>query len=369
MAESSVPDLLEQVAEAFDRKDYRSATQVLKELWKQQPGNPQVQLYRGRLYEVAGKLDQARDTYKHLLKAVPTPKLMAQARQGIERVDQLDREQRQREIARSIAAPNQDQQGLLILEAIAQTDRPAAAQALSKIMAIDGYSARLQLPNRGWRIYRMGPIGEMALYGQQLRSSKIPAFWVTEESLHQPKLVQVNHVIQTGNHPKVSGTCAGDAIEIDWNGSDVTSSAQGSSPIFDRALEFDPLRREYSSRARKETVKDYAVFFDLHLKSRNLILRFCDRTYDFQSGVRWESGDRLERTGLRSQWNHILQWFKPVMDSKPFWNDFAPFSDTATDFVHLLKAIDPGFYLYGQEESRINAAFHLYSLLAFHRAT
>ncbi|MBC7515244.1 MAG: tetratricopeptide repeat protein, partial [Alkalinema sp. FL-bin-369] len=137
MTDSSVQQLLDQVAQAFDRQDYRSATVCLKKLWKLQPENPQVQLYRGRLYEAAGKLEQANTTYKQLLKAVPTPKIMAQARQGIDRVEKLTQEQRQQDIARSVSAPDQDKHGLLILESIDPDRRTAAARSLSTIMNVD----------------------------------------------------------------------------------------------------------------------------------------------------------------------------------------------------------------------------------------
>ena len=154
MSESLIQKLLDDVAQAFDRKDYRSATIALKQLWQLQPENPQVQLYRGRLYEVAGNLTQASNTYKHLLKAVSTPKIMAQARQGLDRVVLLDQEQRRREVALSVSAPNQDQQGILILEAIDSTQRIALAKALAQIMNVDPYSARTHMPSRGWRIDR-----------------------------------------------------------------------------------------------------------------------------------------------------------------------------------------------------------------------
>ena len=367
MTDSSVQQLLDQVAQAFDRKDYRSATVCLKELWKLQPENPQVQLYRGRLYEAAGKFEQANNTYKQLLKAVPTPKIMAQARQGIDRVEQLTQEQRQQEIARSVSAPDQDKHGLLILESIDPAQRTTAARLLATIMSVDVYSARMQIPNRGWRIYRRGPIGEMALYGQQLRSHKIPAFWLTEESLSQPRLLQVQFVNNATSQPRVMGLVNGDVQEVQFDWSEVTACVQGSLPMFDRLLEVDTLRREYSSRSKKEGVTDYAAMLDLHLAAQNIILRFCDRTYDFHQGHPWNISDQLEQTGVRSQWNYVVNWVKAHSSTAIYWNDFTPFADTAIDFPQLLKAIDPGFYLYGQEDSRWNPAFHLYSLLAFGR--
>ena len=368
MTDSSVQQLLDQVAQAFDRQDYRSATVCLKELWKLQPENPQVQLYRGRLYEAAGKLEQANNTYKQLLKAVPTPKIMAQARQGIDRVEKLTQKQRQQDIARSVSAPDQDKHGLLILESIDPDRRTAAARSLSTIMNVDAYSARMQIPNRGWRIYRRGPIGEMALYGQQLRSNQVPAFWLTEESLSHPRLIHVQSVMTPNPKPIVRGLLNGDVQELQFDWLEVTACVQGSLPVFDRLLDVDTLRREYSSRSKKEGVTDYAAMLDLHLTAQNIILRFCDRTYDFHQGHPWNIPDQLEQTGVRSQWNYVVNWVKSHTLNSVYWNDFAPFADTAIEFPQLLKAIDPGFYLYGQEGSRWNPAFHLYSLLAFGRS-
>ncbi len=218
----------------------------------------------------------------------------------------------------------------------------------------------------------MGPIGEMALYGQQLRSQQIPAFWLTEESLSQPRLLQVQAVLDVDGPPRVLGTVKGDAQELQFDWSEVSACVQGSLPIFDRLLELDVLRREFSTRSKREGITDYAAMIDLHLKSQNTILRFCDRTYDFHQGHDWHIADKLEQTGVRSQWKHLVNWINAATSNfatsnAVYWNDFTPFGETAIEFPHLLKSIDPGFYLYGQEDSRWNPAFHLYSLLGFGR--
>ena len=369
MSESLIQKLLDDVAQAFDRKDYRSATIALKQLWQLQPENPQVQLYRGRLYEVAGNLTQASNTYKQLLKAVSTPKIMAQARQGLDRVVLLDQEQRRREVALSVSAPDQDQQGILILEAIDSTRRVALAKALAQIMNVDPYSARSQMPSRGWRIYRMGPIGEMKLYGQQLQAQGIPCFWVKSASFEIPQLFQVQ-VVQTET-PKVELVCVNSegktgAVSFDW--SEVGQWVKGRLPILDRPLEFDPLRREISLRSRKEEVRDFALVLDIHLPARNCILRFCDRNYRFDQGVDFTPDIPLAQTVTRSQWNGIVEWITTELqppNTATLWDDFNAFRETAIEFPHLLKSIDPGFYLQGQENSRFNPTFHLYSLLAF----
>ncbi len=372
MTDAHFQKLLDAVTQSFDRRDYRSATAALKQLWKLQPENPWVQLYRGKLYEVGGNLVQATTTYKNLLKAVPIPKVMAQARQGLDRVAHLEQEQRSREISLAISSPDQQQEGILILEAIDPSIRPQASQALAQIMGIDPYSARMQLPNRGWRIYRMGPVGKMKLYGQQMNAQGIPAFWITNEKLTKPQLFQVQTIQSDG--PKVELLCQNSEgkrgiVSFTWN--EVNQAVKGRLPIHDRVLEFDPLRREISRRSRKEDVRDYALVLDLHLKQRNCILRFCDRTYQFDQGVDFTPDIPLAQAVTRSQWNGMNDWITSELKQKNIWDEFNAFKETAIEFPHLLKSIDPGFYLpsqeIGQNNSRTNPSFHLYSLLAFCR--
>lgn len=372
MTDANFQKLLDEVTRSFDRGDYRSATAALKQLWKLQPENPWVQLYRGKLYEVGGNLTQASATYKTLLKAVPIPKIMAQARQGLDRALRLEQEQRSREIALSISSPDQQQDGLLILEAIPPDSRPQASQALAQIMGIDPYSARMQLPNRGWRIYRMGKIGEMKLYTQQMNAQGIPAFWILNTKLSEPQLFQVQAV--QADEPNVQLICTnpqGKTGVVSFTWAEVTQAVKGRLPIHDRVLEFDPLRRENAQRSRKEAVRDYALVLDLHLKQRNCILRFCDRTYQFDRGIDFTPDIPLAQTVTRSQWNGINDWLISELKQQPIWDEFNAFNETAIEFPHLLKSIDPGFYLPGQDprqdNSRTNPSLHLYSLLAFCR--
>ncbi len=372
-SEANFQKLLDEVTQAFDRRDYRSASIALKKLWQLKPQNPWVQLYRGRLYEVGGNLIQAAETYKNLLKAVPIPKVMAQARQGLDRVAHLEQEQRSREIALSVSSPDQQQEALLILEAIPSDIRTQASQALGQIMGIDPYSARMQLPNRGWRIYRMGPVGEMKLYGQQMKKQGISAFWIPLNQLKQPQLFLVQTV--QADEPQVELICTnpqGKAGAVRFTWAEVDQAVKGRLPIHDRVLEFDPLRREISRRSRKEEIRDYALVIDLHLKQRNCILRFCDRTYQFDQGVDFTPDVHLAQTVTRSQWNGINNWIATELKKQPVWDEFIAFNETAIEFPQLLKSIDPGFYLHGQEigqeNSRTNPSFHLYSLLAFCRS-
>ncbi|MHC5826408.1 MAG: tetratricopeptide repeat protein, partial [Nostoc sp.] len=56
--------MIEQVAIAFDHKDYQTAAKLLKQLQKESPENPWVQYYLGRLDEVSEKRQEAEKIYR-----------------------------------------------------------------------------------------------------------------------------------------------------------------------------------------------------------------------------------------------------------------------------------------------------------------
>jgi thioredoxin-like negative regulator of GroEL len=143
---------------------------------QQEPKNPLVRLYVGRLHEATGKLEAAETVYRQLLQDTTNPKIMAQARQGLGRVEAMEREQRQQALAQATADPRSTELGVLVLEPITAEAKQVAAQKFARIMQLDPYSARLQLPTRGWRLYRTGPVGELQFYVSSLRDADIPCF-------------------------------------------------------------------------------------------------------------------------------------------------------------------------------------------------
>lgn len=357
--------LLDQVAQAFEQKDYPTATQLLKQLWQIQPDNPWVQLYRGRLYEVRGNFDSATQIYRQLLQGVTVPKVVAQARQGLQRVEETQQAQRQQTIAQITSQPDQAEEGILVLEGVETDSRTEAAQKLSQIMGIDPYTARMHLPNRGWRIYRMGPIGEMAFYGQQLRDSGLAAFWVPVRSLQTLPVFQVQYI--QDYEPQVTVVCQnaeGQVGNLSFDWSEVSQIVEGHLPVFEHVLEFDILRNT-TQRQRDSETQDFVLVCDLHLPQRNCILRLCDRTYEFDRGIALTPEDANQAT-VRIHWNYLMTFLKHHLPHCQHHSDFTAFAEAAIDFPHLLKQLDPKFYLMGQDESPWNPAFHVYSGLAFH---
>ena len=364
--------MLEKIAAAFDQQDYVSAAKYITELLQQSPAHPWGLLYRARLQEVSDAVEGAKMAYRQILQETLNPKIAMQARQGLQRLDLAAQAQRQTEVAQAKAHPEANEPGLLILESVSGTARVVASQQLARIMQLDAYSARLQIPNRGWRIYRMGAIGELQLYCQQLRAADIPAFCVKVAGLRTVPVFSVLYFETYGTTVKV--VCQNDQGQkgtLSFAGSEVQQQVEGLIPIFEQVVDAN-LRQglQRIQRQRKLETQDYAHVCDLHLPKRQCILRLCDLTYQFHQGINFlpnstDSGG--DRSTNRLYWNSLNQFLTQYLPQRPVWSDFTPFAEAALNQTLLLKSIKPHLSLLGQEDSLWHPAFQLYSSLVFWR--
>ncbi|NJR38770.1 MAG: tetratricopeptide repeat protein [Leptolyngbyaceae cyanobacterium CSU_1_4] len=361
--------MFESVEAAFDRQDYKTAAQLLKPLRQQNPDHPFVQLYVGRLYEASGKLPQAAAAYRQILQSVTHPRVVNQARQGLQRLEagssrdsQAAQARQVGAIAKATADPDHAKTGFLILEPVGGDARQLAAQNFARIMRIDAYTARLQLPSRGWRLYRTGAIGELENYGQKLRKSGIPAFWTSLEQLQELRVLRVNYL--QGVAPEATVVCQNEAdqwgsLTLDW--SEVSQRVEGLLPIFEDVVDLDSRNK----LMRKEKTQDYAQVLDLHLPKRHCILRFCDRTYQFQQGARVDDALPNHQATTRMRWNALTQLLGDRLASVPSKSDFTAFAETTQEHFAFLQAFPTHIHLFRKAPTYWDAAFQLYSGLIF----
>lgn len=356
--------MLDDVIAAFERQDYGVAAQLLQPLLQTSPENPWVQFYAGRLYEELGELQSAQNLYRSLLKNVTNTKLLAQIRQSLQRLEFLIQEQRQRGIAQATTEPNNNQLGVLILEAIASESKTVAAQNFARIMEIEPYWARLQLPSRGWRFYKSGAIGELRFLGQQLCAAGIPCFWATLAEINQIRVFQVSYFQYA--EPQATVICQneqGQMGALTFNWSEVSDRILGLLPIFEQVVDRD-VRGKLQ---RKTKTQDYAHFCDLILPSRGCILRLHDNSYQYQKGVTIDS--KSDRSTVRISWNSLLDFLALQLSTTPIWSDFSPFGETVIDQEELLKLIPAHIHLLRRNPSTWDSAFMFYSTLALIKAT
>ncbi|MEM7553902.1 MAG: tetratricopeptide repeat protein [Cyanobacteria bacterium P01_A01_bin.84] len=356
--------MIEQVAIALKNQNYPTAAKLIKQLLKESPEDPWVLFYLGRLYEVTKKYKEAEKIYRQLLRNTATVKIVTVARQGLQRLQNIQNHQREQAVSQSKTGEENSQTGVLVLEPLEKEAKTTAAQQLAKIMQVDPYSARLILPSRGWKLYRSGAIGELKFYGEQLRNAKIPCFWAKIVDIQKIQVFQVKYFDEIFDEIKQSATviCNNSenvrgSLSFEWK--EVKQRVQGMLPIFEEVVERDAKGKS----VRKVKILDYLHFCDLHLPSRNCILRLYDNGYDYQHGV--EISYTSAQNTVRLNWNNLLKTLDKNFTDIPLWSDFKPFAETALDQIEVLNKIESHINLLRREASNWDPLFHLYSSLVF----
>lgn len=349
--------MLDQIVAAIKRQDYRTATQLVQQFLATSPHNPWGQLYLGQLHEVAGELSAAENVYRQLLRTTANTQILTQAREGVQRVQVLLQQQRTAAIAQATSDPSNTQIGVLILEPVT-TEKGAIAQKFAQIMQIDAYTARLQLPTRGWRLYKSGKIGELRFFGEQLRDAGVPCFWATLADVEAIKVFQVSY-FQSLNPLTV--VCQNEHAQIGsltFNSSEVSQRVTGLLPIFEQVVDRD-VRGKLQ---RKTQTQDYVQLCDLHLPARNCILRLQDQTYQYLQGI--TVAQQSNQTS-RLNWNSLTNFLYHQFPQAPVWGDFTAFAPTVLDQTEMLRRLRSHIHLLRKIETPWDPAFHLYSGLVF----
>lgn len=352
--------MLEEVIAAFERKDYNTAAKLIKHLLKESPENPWVQFYLGRLHEVSGERQRAEKIYRQLLRLTTHNKILSQARQGLQRLEEIKQEEKQRAISQATEKPTNTEPGILVLEPISNELKVQAAPKFAQIMQVDSYTARLILPSRNWRIYRTGKVGELEFYGTQLQQAGIPCFWLRIPQIQQIQVFQVKYFSES--QPKPTVVCRNienqiGSLSFDW--SEVTARVVGLLPIFEQVVDVNARRQ----LERKIQTQDYAQFCDLHLPGRRSILRIYDQGYEFQQGL--EISPQPSQNTVRINWNGLINWLEQQIPSVKAWSDFKPFAEKVLDQTEVLNQIPSHVDLFQREKSNWDSAFQLYSGIIF----
>ncbi|MEM6715709.1 MAG: tetratricopeptide repeat protein [Cyanobacteria bacterium P01_C01_bin.147] len=353
------------IAAALEKKDFRTAAKLLQQ-WKQQDAkDPKFLLMAGHYQAATGRWEQAEKTYLAILRQVTSAKVMSQARQGIQHVQASVTQAKEQALETARAQPEGQVPGLMCLEPVTGEQRQTAAQGLAKVMGIDAYMARLQIPSRGWRLYRVGPIGDLQYYSQALTAAQTPAFWVKQADIKQLQIFRVQNFQRVQSQAEVICTNAEGqvgAIAFDW--SEVSQIVRGQIPVFESVVDVGAWRK----LKRAEKTQDYAEVIDLHCHARRCILRLCDRTYDFRKGNPLPNADAIPDKGLsmRPQWQALVQYIRAQVHG-PMHDGFTKFGDNAMELIDLLPPLNPQIDIVRMKESNWDPAFHLYSGLHFIR--
>jgi hypothetical protein len=376
--------MLEEINAAFNSEDYTTAQQLVNQLQQQDRDNPWLPLFQGRLKEIGGNLEGARGIYRQLLQNTANIKIISAARQALQNLEENAQQKHQAELLQDeavesgvlvIESPEPEKKpaelpqakiqldawelGVLVLEPLESEKKQAAALQMAKIMQIDPHTARMQLPTRTWRLYRSGSLEELRHYRNSLREAEIPCFVVATADIDKIQVYQVSYFESL--LPQINLVCLtpeGEEIKLTVQWSEIGEWVQAALPIFEEITDNNKGKIE-----KKTSTLDYSYICDLHLFKRNLILRLGEQNYQFMQGMTFLFG----QTSARNKWNSILKFLETNLPEVPLRNDFNSFAEKALDFPELLKRIPSNINLFRREESLWDAAFHLYSTLAFLR--
>jgi hypothetical protein len=376
-----MPALIEDVAVALRQKDYPLAAQLLEQL----PANdPRVLLYQGQLAEEVERWTDAEQIYRQVLQSNSGPKLSTAAREGLLRLQTVQKQQRDQQrqqvraqIHEQIRQTPETQAkgpGVLVLEPVQANDKTTLAQAFAKVMGIEPYAARLLLPSRGWRLYRSGQVPDLQVYGQELQAVGVPVFWAPLSQLNTIKVLQVSYFQAAAATVTVlcsSGESQREPEPFEFRWQEVQQRVEGQIPIFEQVLDRD----RKGKMLRKEQVLDHIQFCDLHLPGRNTILRIYSGVYQFHKGLRLNpdsSGAKQDPLGASTtwaNWQQLQQFLGQHLGQIPRWADYTSFADTALDHPDLLEQVPSQIRLFRREgESQWDQAYQLYSTLLFWRS-
>lgn len=351
--------MFEEIASAIAQQNYSRATQLIETLKQEHPDHPWLRFYGAQVEAAQGNRDRAKATYQTLLQECSHRKLLLQVREALRQLETRVEEREKSAIAQALAQPGGQDTAVFILSALPLDKKQPAAQALGKMFSMDPYTARLQIPSRGWRLFRVGAMGELLYYTTQLQKREIPCFCMPLIALDTLNVFQVHYFRSQGD--QVSARCSnqqGEEGTLTFHWSEVQQQVQGHLPIFEEVVTTDARRKQ----KRKTATLDYVQVCDLHLLARRTILRLCDQQYQFPT-----SNSTQKDETIRQNWVQLLADLKTKMSHHQFWQDFTPFGESAIAFPHLLKRITPHIDLKRRYETSWDSAFQLYSGLAFFR--
>ncbi|MGB3614195.1 MAG: tetratricopeptide repeat protein, partial [Elainellaceae cyanobacterium] len=250
--------MIDQVATAIKQRNYAQAHHLLQPLLKEQPHNPWVQLYAGQLHELSNRPDSARAVYHQLLQMTPNRQVLGQARRGLERLAAAALPaQRPVNQGNSIGTPAAQPittaaEAILVLQPAPDRDR--AVEAFSQLMAIDRYTAKTQLPRRGWRFHSVGELDALRCCAQQLQQAGIPARVLPLQTMQHIHVFRVKTFQQLQPPSVLCESATGQLGRLAFAWQDVAQCVDGRLPIFEDVVDVDSRKR----LMRKEKTQDYA---------------------------------------------------------------------------------------------------------------
>lgn len=364
--------MIDEVMTALEQGDYAKAEALLEPMPKD---DPKVIFCRARLELATEKWEPAEASFRHILRLNCGPKISQAARQGLLDIEKSRQQKRAAAIAQVSHDPNSEKRAVLVLEAVPNQDtKTEFARKLAQVLKLDAYVARLLIPSRGWRLLRVGPLGELKVYSQELESAGMPLFCLPIDPINQIQVLEVRYIEALQPQPQIIATSAlqPEPFSFQFAWADVEQRVEGLLPIFEAVVD----RNTRGKIVHKEQVQDHAQCCDLHLIKKNIILRFYRGCYQFNRGIDLSPPQnsnpqgptlQMDQNTSWSNWRQLTALWNHARPGLITWNEFTSFAETSQDFQEPLEVIAPRIHLFRREDSFWDTAFMVYSGLAFLR--
>ncbi len=352
-----------QVTAALKASNYRQVAALLKQWQATEPQSPLLRLYAGQLQEKTNRPEAAEKNYLKLLKQSPSSKIMSQARAGIQRIHEQQKAEKAEALSQAKAVEGGREVAILAIAALpqdkAEQARQQAIQSVASIFKLDAYTARMKIPSVGFRIHRIGSWGEISYYQKALQAASVSTLSAKINDIKGLQTFQISHFEALS--PQLIVVCksvGGQLGKISFDSTEISQQVSGQLPIFEQVVDIG----NWGKTVHKEKVQDYAQVVDLHLPARKIVLRLCDRLYQYKKGVALTASSK--ELNSRIQWNHLLAHLNQSI-SAPCHSDFTRFGKGALEFVNLLPPIHSNLDIDRRAPSQWDQAFHLYSSLCY----
>lgn len=363
--------MFEEVKLSIDNENYDQAKEILGQLLQEGKNELWIRYYQALILEKQGNVAESEANYRLIVKdsIYPDPKLLKLIRDGIERIVKINQEKQKikaeeekeiktKKLQDSQNIDNSEDLAVLVLQPVKVEQKKFLAPKFAQIMGIDNYSATLQIPTRSLRLYKTGNLGILNYYQSELSQAEIPCFCQRIKDINKMKVYQVLSIINDENDVNI--LCEDDQekeINITFKWEEIDNRIEALIPIFEMTLHLDARGKPQ----KKKSTLDYGKFYDLHLTSQNLILRFSDQFYRFEQGLPIAKQVKT----VKEKWHYLTNYFKEKMPNKPIWSDFTLFAEGAVQFPEMLKNVTAHVNLFRREETLWDEAFQLYSGLIF----
>ncbi len=361
--------MLPEIAIAIDQENYHKAKELIANLPPEEDNLLWSNYYYALIEEKENKLAQAEQKYRQVLKdsIFPNPQIITKVRDGLERIkviqtaekkkkDQQFKEDKKIKLEQFRQQENGQDLAVLVLLPLTLEYKNQVAPQFAKILEVDLYTAKLQLPTRNPRLCKTGYYGDLNYYRTEFINASIPCFCYPIRTINQTKVYQVKYIKEINDTITIvydQDTEKDLLLEVELN--EIYSRVSAIVPLFEMSLHTD----NRGKLKRKKTTLDYLQFYDLHLNQQQIILRFSDQFYQFQEGINTVSEDKTNQ----KKWHNLVKLIDEKLSNVPLSSDFTPFTEGAIHFPEMLKQIKSHINLFRKEETLWDEAFQLYSSL------